>query len=217
MASAELSRRVGKVVAYPPLSDTSDRQRREFHEALLEADTFDDLPGKWQAGDPEDRREPAEAAGRRRRLVPRSPHTRASDRGAPLLCMEGGSDGHRGCFCANAAFHGSLMLAASCSPPLDARQSLPRGGRRACSYLAERWACERRGLARVPLGQPAHGHRGAWRSRSRGLRSRFSCLARSTRWSPITTARGWLRGRAAGHANEHLPPGSHWAPGKGAK
>lgn len=25
------------------------RQRREFHEALLDADTFDDLPGKWQA------------------------------------------------------------------------------------------------------------------------------------------------------------------------
>ena len=24
-------------------------QRREFHEALLEADAFDDLPGKWQA------------------------------------------------------------------------------------------------------------------------------------------------------------------------
>lgn len=24
-------------------------QRREFHEALLEADTFQDLPGKWQA------------------------------------------------------------------------------------------------------------------------------------------------------------------------
>ena len=27
----------------------SDRQRREFHEALLDADTFEDLPGKWQA------------------------------------------------------------------------------------------------------------------------------------------------------------------------
>jgi hypothetical protein len=27
----------------------SDQQRREFHEALLEADTFEDLPGKWQA------------------------------------------------------------------------------------------------------------------------------------------------------------------------
>jgi hypothetical protein len=49
MASAELSRRVEKVVGYPPLSDLSEHQRREFHEALLEAATFEDLPGKWQA------------------------------------------------------------------------------------------------------------------------------------------------------------------------
>ena len=49
MASAELSRRVGKVVGYPPLSELSDLQRREFHEALLEADTFEDLSGQWQA------------------------------------------------------------------------------------------------------------------------------------------------------------------------
>jgi hypothetical protein len=27
----------------------SDVQRREFHEALLDAHTFDNLPGKWQA------------------------------------------------------------------------------------------------------------------------------------------------------------------------
>jgi hypothetical protein len=27
----------------------STRQRREFHEGLLDADTFDDLPGRWQA------------------------------------------------------------------------------------------------------------------------------------------------------------------------
>jgi hypothetical protein len=25
------------------------RERREFHEALLDADDFEDLPGKWQA------------------------------------------------------------------------------------------------------------------------------------------------------------------------
>jgi len=49
MASAELSRRVEKVVGYPPLSDLGDLQRREFHEALLEAASFEDLPGKWQA------------------------------------------------------------------------------------------------------------------------------------------------------------------------
>ena len=49
MASAELSHRVGKVVGYPPLSEMSDPHRREFHEALLEAATYEDLPGKWQA------------------------------------------------------------------------------------------------------------------------------------------------------------------------
>jgi hypothetical protein len=49
MASAALSRRVGKVVGHPPLSDLGDLQRREFHEALLEAATFADLPGRWQA------------------------------------------------------------------------------------------------------------------------------------------------------------------------
>jgi hypothetical protein len=49
MASAELSCRVGKVVGYPPLCETSDLHRREFHEALLGSDTFEDLPGKWQA------------------------------------------------------------------------------------------------------------------------------------------------------------------------
>jgi hypothetical protein len=49
MASAELSRRVEKVVGYPPLVEMDDRQRREFHEALLEAECFKELPGKWQA------------------------------------------------------------------------------------------------------------------------------------------------------------------------
>ena len=49
MATAELSRRVEKVVGYPPLCEMSDQQRREFHEALLDADRFDDLPGKWRA------------------------------------------------------------------------------------------------------------------------------------------------------------------------
>jgi hypothetical protein len=49
MASADLSRRVGKAVGYPPLCELGDLQRREFHEALLDADTFQDLPGKWQA------------------------------------------------------------------------------------------------------------------------------------------------------------------------
>jgi hypothetical protein len=45
MASPELSRRVRKVVSYPPLSELGDLQRREFHEALFEAASFEDLPG----------------------------------------------------------------------------------------------------------------------------------------------------------------------------
>jgi hypothetical protein len=49
LASATLSRRVRKVVAYPPLCEMSAEQRREFHEAVLDADAFEDLPGKWQA------------------------------------------------------------------------------------------------------------------------------------------------------------------------
>lgn len=49
MASAELSRRVERVVGYPPLSEMSEGQRREFHEALLEAASFEELCGKWQA------------------------------------------------------------------------------------------------------------------------------------------------------------------------
>jgi hypothetical protein len=49
IASAELSRRVEKVVSYPPLVEMDGRQRREFPEALLDSDSFEDLPGKWQA------------------------------------------------------------------------------------------------------------------------------------------------------------------------
>jgi hypothetical protein len=49
MASAAVSRRVKKAVGYPPLSEIDQSQRREFHEALLVAEDFEDLPGKWQA------------------------------------------------------------------------------------------------------------------------------------------------------------------------
>jgi hypothetical protein len=49
MANGELRRRVGKLVGYPPLVEMSAEQGREFHEALLEADIFEDLPGKCQA------------------------------------------------------------------------------------------------------------------------------------------------------------------------
>jgi hypothetical protein len=46
-----------------------DRQRREFHEALLDADSFEELPGKWQQ--PSSRRSAtAEAAARVERLGP---------------------------------------------------------------------------------------------------------------------------------------------------
>jgi hypothetical protein len=44
-----LSRRVGNAAGYPPLCELSELQRREFHEALLDADSFEDLPWKWQA------------------------------------------------------------------------------------------------------------------------------------------------------------------------
>ena len=44
MASADLSRSVHKVISYPPLSELGDLQRGEFYEALLDADSFEDLP-----------------------------------------------------------------------------------------------------------------------------------------------------------------------------
>jgi hypothetical protein len=49
MASAALGRHVRRIVGYPPLSEMGDLKRHEFHEALLDADALDDLPGKWQA------------------------------------------------------------------------------------------------------------------------------------------------------------------------
>jgi hypothetical protein len=49
MASAELNRRIEKVVGYPPLLELGELQRREFHEALLEK--LDERTGKWVRGD----------------------------------------------------------------------------------------------------------------------------------------------------------------------
>jgi len=53
MASPAHSRRVEKVGGYrppdPPLVDMDGAQRWEFHETLLDAASFEDLPGKWQA------------------------------------------------------------------------------------------------------------------------------------------------------------------------
>jgi len=43
-AAAELSRCVERVVGYPPLCEMGAAQRREFHEALLDAHSFEDLP-----------------------------------------------------------------------------------------------------------------------------------------------------------------------------
>jgi hypothetical protein len=45
MGSAELSRRVERVVAHPPLSEMNDGQRREFQEALLDAGAFETCRG----------------------------------------------------------------------------------------------------------------------------------------------------------------------------
>jgi hypothetical protein len=41
-APPAISRRAGKVVGYPPLSEMNELQRRDFHEALLDADTFEE-------------------------------------------------------------------------------------------------------------------------------------------------------------------------------
>jgi ketosteroid isomerase-like protein len=49
MTSAELSRRVENALGFPPLSEIGADQRQELKEALLGADSFEDLPGKWQA------------------------------------------------------------------------------------------------------------------------------------------------------------------------
>ena len=68
MGSVALSRRFRKVVGYPPLSEMGREQRRAFHEALLEADAFEDLPGQVAGGDLEGGEPPAEAASRREQL-----------------------------------------------------------------------------------------------------------------------------------------------------
>jgi hypothetical protein len=49
VTSPELTHRVDLVLRYPPLAEMSAEQRLEFEEALLDADAFEDLPGKWQA------------------------------------------------------------------------------------------------------------------------------------------------------------------------
>jgi hypothetical protein len=46
-ARAEAPRREGRRLSAALRAERA--QRREFHEALLDADSFEDLPGKWQA------------------------------------------------------------------------------------------------------------------------------------------------------------------------
>jgi hypothetical protein len=43
-----------------------ESQRRELHEALLDAASFEDLPGKWQGGDRHGGAEPFEPSRRQR-------------------------------------------------------------------------------------------------------------------------------------------------------
>jgi hypothetical protein len=71
MASAELSRRVEKVVGHPPLDEMGDLQRREFHEALLESGQLRGSAGEVARGDPGGGTEPAAAARRDWRLARR--------------------------------------------------------------------------------------------------------------------------------------------------
>jgi hypothetical protein len=49
VTSPELTQRVEPALRHPPLAELSAEQRLEFDEALLDADRFEDLPGKWQA------------------------------------------------------------------------------------------------------------------------------------------------------------------------
>ena len=61
-SSCTTSRRTGRVSTSPAVAKSETREGRwpsrlsidatdrpEFHDALLEADSFEDLPGKWQA------------------------------------------------------------------------------------------------------------------------------------------------------------------------
>src|SRR3954447_12129653 len=71
MASADLSRRVEKVVGYPPLSELGERQRREFHEELLDARQLRGPAREMAGGDPGGGTEAAQGVSREpHRTVP---------------------------------------------------------------------------------------------------------------------------------------------------
>jgi hypothetical protein len=65
MASAELSRRVEKVVGHPPLSELGDLQRREFHEGATRGRHLRGSAWEVAGGDPRGGADPAEAASYR--------------------------------------------------------------------------------------------------------------------------------------------------------
>jgi len=44
------SRRVGKVVSYPALSEMGEQLPREFHDTLLDADSFEEVAGRDSGG-----------------------------------------------------------------------------------------------------------------------------------------------------------------------
>jgi len=62
MASAELCRRVEKVVAYPPLCEMDHRQRREFQEACSTRTAWKTCRGEVEGGNRDGGAEPAAAA-----------------------------------------------------------------------------------------------------------------------------------------------------------
>lgn len=49
MAGRELERRLRRAIHRPPLSEMAEAQHDELRTFLDGAQTFEDLPGKWQA------------------------------------------------------------------------------------------------------------------------------------------------------------------------
>lgn len=49
MPERELERRLAQAIGYPPLSEMAQAQHEELRSFLEGAETFEDLPGKWQA------------------------------------------------------------------------------------------------------------------------------------------------------------------------
>jgi hypothetical protein len=122
MASPDAQPPGREVVGYPPLSEISDAQRREFHEALLDDDAFEDLPGKWQAAILT-----AEQNRPKLRLVraDQRPHAIPARRNAKSRRARRSSGVHptawsRSCY-AREALHLSLRVAERIVPALDKR------------------------------------------------------------------------------------------------